>query len=119
MLSGTTPGLLDPTQRTRLLRFPGSQLSFASFHPLAASSRREGATLNINENDRPKRIVIESLANGESFWRYVPRAKWASGVQDEGVWPRDVVICGYATDHETIPSILMIFHSQRGYENVS
>jgi hypothetical protein len=100
MLSGTAPGVLDPTQRGRLLRYPGSSLSFAHFHPLAASSRREdvdaGSVASFRaELNKAKRVVIEHFANGEAHWRFVPRAKWAPGVLDEGEWPRDVNVCGW------------------------
>jgi hypothetical protein len=42
-----------------------------------------------------KRVVIETTSNGESFWRFVPRAKREEGCEDEGVWPRIIEVCGY------------------------
>ena len=41
-----------------------------------------------------KRIVIETLANGESFWRWVPRARGVQSVEEEGRFPRVIEICG-------------------------
>ncbi|KAF9230121.1 hypothetical protein BU15DRAFT_84023 [Melanogaster broomeanus] len=75
---GTQPGLLDPSQPTRLLRFPDSKLSFAAFDPRPRST--ESLT-------PPKRIVIETTPKGASFWHFVPPARLDEGVQDEGVWP--------------------------------
>ena len=42
----------------------------------------------------PKRIVVEIAANGKSTWRFVPRAKMDDGVDNEGIWPRVVDLCG-------------------------
>jgi len=51
--------------------------------------------MSINEAYyRPRRIVVETAPNGESFWRFVPKARIDEGVLDEGVWPRIVEICG-------------------------
>jgi len=99
-IAGPIPGLLDPTQAERLHRVQGSTLSFASFHPLAASASHDISNIrNLSLNDelsRPKRVVIETTpgTNGTSFWRFVPRARWDQGVENEGVWPRVVDICG-------------------------
>ncbi|TFY80984.1 hypothetical protein EWM64_g3023 [Hericium alpestre] len=95
-LDGATPGLLDPSQPSRVLRLPGSKLSFASFDPRAASAAApEIDKLSLNgELYRPKRIVIETLPNGRNYWRFVPRARWGEGVRDEGEWPREISICG-------------------------
>ncbi|KZT26725.1 hypothetical protein NEOLEDRAFT_1131729 [Neolentinus lepideus HHB14362 ss-1] len=95
----SVPGQYDPSQSGRLLRFPGSKLSFASFHPRAASAWRDALPdinkLSLNEElYRPKRVVIETTADGQSSWRFVPRAKCELGVEDEGVWPRIVDLCG-------------------------
>ncbi|KAF9244937.1 hypothetical protein BU15DRAFT_71296 [Melanogaster broomeanus] len=95
-LRGTQPGLLDPSQPSRLLRFPDSKLSFASFDPKTAlveepDTRKRNSTESLTP---PKRIVIETTPKGASFWRFVPRARLDEGVQDEGVWPRVVDICG-------------------------
>src|ERR1700676_1015315 len=101
-ISGTTPGLLDPSQPSRLLRLSTSTLSFASFDPRTAFVDDTKDFPNIanlstqNEHHRPKRIVIETTPNGVNFWRFVPRARKEHGVVvlDEGVWPRVVEICG-------------------------
>ncbi|KIK99312.1 hypothetical protein PAXRUDRAFT_132332 [Paxillus rubicundulus Ve08.2h10] len=94
-LRGTQPGLLDPSQPSRLLRFPDSKLFFSSFDPKTAlvdfPDNRKRTTENLTP---PKRIVIETTSKGASFWRFVPRARLEEGAQDEGVWPRVVDICG-------------------------
>ncbi|KAI0358482.1 hypothetical protein OH77DRAFT_1185317 [Trametes cingulata] len=96
-LQGTRPGLLDSTQPERLLRVPGSTLTFAVFDPLAAAGNT-AQTRRRKDADpaRPKRIVIETPpgGRGQSRWRFVPRARRAPGIEDEGVWPRRVIICG-------------------------
>jgi hypothetical protein len=103
-IGGTTPGILDPSQPSRLLRLPTSTLSFASFDPRTAYVNGTKGFPNVgntsveeqNEHYRPKRIVIETTPNGENFWRFVPRARTEGGVGtlDEGFWPRVVEICG-------------------------
>ncbi|KAF9232548.1 hypothetical protein BU15DRAFT_67370 [Melanogaster broomeanus] len=91
---GTQPGLLDLSQPTRLLRFPDSKLSFAAFDPKTAlveepDIRKRNSTESLTP---PKRIVIETMPKGASFWRFVPPARLDEGVQDEGVWPRCPVL---------------------------
>jgi hypothetical protein len=97
-ISGTVPGLLDPTQPERLLRLPGSRLHFAAFDPFTATARRNVGDLrrlSIKEElCRLKRIVIETSPGGDSFWRYVPNARLEDGVEDEGEWPQAINICG-------------------------
>ncbi|KAK0212673.1 hypothetical protein DFS33DRAFT_1283624 [Desarmillaria ectypa] len=97
-LSGCRPGLLDPTQPQRLLRYSTSQISFASFNPRAATSQADlpdFRKLSLHEElYNAKRVVIETNASGESFWRFVPRAHLDEGVSDEGTWPRVVNLCG-------------------------
>ncbi|KAG1808170.1 uncharacterized protein BJ212DRAFT_1485119 [Suillus subaureus] len=97
-IRGTQPGLLDPTQPSRLLRAPDSRLSFASFDPrtaLAGEDIPDLHKLSIGEDlPPPKRIVIETTPKGTSFWRFVPKARLDGGVRDEGFWPRVVEICG-------------------------
>ncbi|EAU91662.2 hypothetical protein CC1G_09344 [Coprinopsis cinerea okayama7 len=96
--AGSTPGALDPSQRDRILREPGSRLYFAAFDPLTAGG--QGASLDFRkmslseEQYRPKRVVIEVFPNGQSTWRFVPRAKLDDGVIEEGFWPRVIDICG-------------------------
>ena len=92
-LSGPHPGQLDQTQPSRLLRHPDAKFFFASFHPLTASNAQpyhahEGSSM-------PRRIVIETHPSGSSQWRFVPRARLAEGVSDEGTWPRLVDFLGY------------------------
>ena len=97
-IRGTQPGLLDPSQPSRLLRFPGSKLFFSSFDPKTArvdDKQLDIRGLNITDAlPPPKRVVIETSPKGASFWRFVPRAHLAQGVQDEGLWPRLIDICG-------------------------
>lgn len=98
IIRGTEPGLLDPTQPSRLLRAPDSTLSFASFDPrtaLAGEDIPDLHKLSIREDlPPPKRIVIETTPKGRSFWRFVPKARLDGGARDEGFWPRVVEICG-------------------------
>lgn len=96
-LHGTRPGVIDSSQPARLLRVPGSTLSFAVFDPLtAASSGTHARKRHDPEPVRPKRIVIETPPGGRGTgrWRFVPRARRAPGVEDEGVWPRRIIIDG-------------------------
>ncbi|KAG1716400.1 hypothetical protein ID866_752 [Astraeus odoratus] len=97
-IRGTKPGLLDPSQKSRLLRFPDSELLFASFDPKTAFvDHIEPDIRKLNINDGllpPKRVVIEATPKGACFWRFVPRARLEDGVQDEGLWPRLIDICG-------------------------
>ncbi|KAI9463658.1 hypothetical protein BJY52DRAFT_1202938 [Lactarius psammicola] len=91
-LSGPHPGQLDKTQPLRVLRHPDARLSFASFHPQTASNV---PPYNPHEgSSNPKRIVIETHPGGFSHWRFVPRARLAEGVSDEGSWPRLVDVLG-------------------------
>ena len=96
ILRGTQPGLLDPSQPSRLLRFPDSKLSFASFDPKTALPEESSSQKSNNSSTLapPKRIVIETTSKGVSSWRFVPRARLEEGAQDEGVWPRAIDICG-------------------------
>ncbi|TFK75437.1 hypothetical protein BDN72DRAFT_757762 [Pluteus cervinus] len=96
-ISGSNPGLLDPTQPSRLLRVPGSTLSFAHFDPRTATApKAEDITkLSIHEElYRPKRIVLETTPTGGCSWRFVPNARRDDGVPDEGDWPRQIELCG-------------------------
>ncbi|KAG1734715.1 uncharacterized protein EDB91DRAFT_1146477 [Suillus paluster] len=98
VIRGTEPGLIDPTQPSRLLRSPDSRLSFASFDPrtaLAGEDVPDLRKLSIDDDlPPPKRIVIETTPKGTSFWRFVPKARLDEGVRDEGFWPRVVELCG-------------------------
>jgi hypothetical protein len=97
-LEGTEPGVLDRTQRSRLLRRQNSTLSFASFDPYVATPRDPAADisgLSLDEEQcRPKRIVIENVPGHGSFWRWVPSARKQEGVDDEGIFPRLIEVCG-------------------------
>lgn len=91
-LLGPHPGQLDQTQPSRVLRHPDARLLFASFHPLTASNVRPYHAHD--GSSKPKRIVIEMHPSGLSHWRFVPRARLAEGVVDEGSWPRLVDFLG-------------------------
>ncbi|KAF9012323.1 hypothetical protein BDQ17DRAFT_1537204 [Cyathus striatus] len=96
-ISGSAPGALDSTQMERLLRVPGARLTFAVFDPRVAIAQDmpDMRKLSIKEElYRPKRVVIETFPTGESFWRFVPSARKAEGVVDEGTWPRHIELCG-------------------------
>src|SRR5262245_37890111 len=86
-INGQIPGLLDPSQPSRLLRVPNSKLSFATFDPRTATSDKGVPDLRklsiSDELYRPKRVVIETTPNGSSFWRFVPKANREDGVTDE------------------------------------
>ena len=120
-LHGCKPGLLDPTQPARILRYPNSTLSFAAFDPLAASGNAHPRKRTPDADPaRPKRIVIETTPGNRvpSKWRFVPRARRAPdtpGLEDEGVWPRLVMICGcvlLSLVALTSPDFLCINHSE-------
>lgn len=95
---GSQPGVLDPSQPGRLLHFSSSQLSFASFDSRTASAGSDLPDLrklSLQEQlNTAKRVVIETTPQGESFWRFVPKARRDEGVADEGVWPRCINLCG-------------------------
>jgi len=97
-ISGTIPGAIDPSQPARLLRLSNSRLLFARFDPLTATAANDTPNVrNMSIDDtqyRPKRIVLEITPTGESFWRFVPKARLEEGVIDEGAWPRIIEICG-------------------------
>lgn len=84
----------------RISRIPGSVITFASFDPTTASStvdESEAAMRKLSLNEelcRPKRIVIETSPEGRSTWRFVPKARCEEGVENEGMWPRVVDVCG-------------------------
>ncbi|TCD71240.1 hypothetical protein EIP91_011718 [Steccherinum ochraceum] len=97
-LMGSIVGLLDNSQKDRVLSAPDSTLTFATFHPLTASGRRgDDDTRRLSAKtqlDHSKRIVIETLANGQTFFRWVPRARGVDSVSEEGQFPRKILILG-------------------------
>lgn len=96
-LMGTTVGLMDDSQKNRVLSTPNSVLSFSTFHPLTASGRQMDGRHKLSARtqlDNAKRIVIETLATGETFWRWVPRARGVSNASEEGTFPRRVLVGG-------------------------
>ncbi|THH31784.1 hypothetical protein EUX98_g2384 [Antrodiella citrinella] len=96
-LMGTIVGLMDDSQKDRVLSTPDSFLSFSTFHPLTASGRQADGRQKLSAKtqlDNAKRIVIETLATGETFWRWVPRARGVRNASEEGKFPRKVSVCG-------------------------
>jgi hypothetical protein len=112
-LFGPHSGQLDNTQPSRVLRHPDAKLSFSSFHPLTASNV---PPYNAHQgSSNPKRIVIETLPGGYSHWRFVPRARLAEGVSDEGVWPRLVEVLGYIASVMSCSGLLTCISLQKPY----
>jgi hypothetical protein len=96
VLMGPKPGLLDATQPGRLLLDSGSSLLFATLDPRLAHT---SVVDSMSKNGKYKlsgRIMIETLANGNIFWCFVPLSNLAIGLSDEGQWPRLVNHCRYA-----------------------
>ena len=99
-VSGTCPGVLDPTQPSRILQTQASVLSFASYEPRTATSEQIPDFSNLSldadhpERCRPKRIVIETIPDKGIFWRFVPNAFREQYVEEEGTFPRLIKICG-------------------------
>lgn len=95
-LLGSVVGLLDDGQKERVLSAPDSMLTFATFHPMTASGRRgDDDTRRLSAKtqlDHSKRIVIETLAGGQTFFRWVPRARGVDSVSEEGQFPRKILI---------------------------
>lgn len=95
-ISGCRPGQLDSTQPQRLLRHPSARLSFASFDPHTVAPLQDPSPANAAERIKQsgsRRVVFENFPNGSSSWRFVPNPHF-EGVDEEGVWPRVVDICG-------------------------
>ncbi|KAI6143048.1 hypothetical protein BKA82DRAFT_28842 [Pisolithus tinctorius] len=76
-IRGTQPGLLDPSQPSRLLHFPDANLHFTSFDPKTALVDRQ-------EPDMRKLNIPDIL----------PPPKRVEGTQDKGFWPRPVILNG-------------------------
>ena len=103
-ITGSTPGLLDASQLSRLVGVAGSSFTFASYDQGAVSSRTkvhqsessESGILDVERLCRlvHKRIVIETSPDGISKWRFVPPAKLEDGAVDDNIWPKVVEICG-------------------------
>ncbi|KAL0578203.1 hypothetical protein V5O48_003778 [Marasmius crinis-equi] len=93
MLSGTVPGLLDPSQKRRILRHPSSQIFFASFDPRTAAPDYQTSIFDTDIHRR-RRIVLEVICNHTLTWRFVPSASLDQAATNEGAWPRLVEICG-------------------------
>ncbi|EJD03099.1 uncharacterized protein FOMMEDRAFT_146791 [Fomitiporia mediterranea MF3/22] len=99
--ASTSVPLHDATGTTwsKVARHTRSTIRFASFDPATASGDHTNASafrkLTLNEElCRPKRVVIETAPDGRSTWRFVPNARREDGVENEGIWPRVVDVCG-------------------------
>jgi hypothetical protein len=110
--TGTVPGKLDPNQPSRVLHDTENSLSFAIYD--AHTARNDLDDSQMPDLDNPsvrdelckgRRIVIETTPSGDSTWRYVPRAHLLHGVQDEGIFPRLVIYCGYVSFLSSLLSI--------------
>jgi hypothetical protein len=95
---GPVPGILDPSQKGRILTDEHSTLIFSAFDPSTAGGHEANLNrlrkVNLNEQSAPKRIVVEVTRTGQSTWRFVPSARREEGVENEGNWPRVIDICG-------------------------
>jgi hypothetical protein len=79
----------------KLCKFPGSRLIFANYDPGSDVHVSAFDRLSLQERaNRSTRIAVEIPPNGACIWRFVPRANWEEGVRDEGIWPRQVNVCG-------------------------
>ena len=114
-LLGSHPGQRDQTQPLRVLRHPDARLLFASFHPLTASNVHHAH----DESSKPKRIVIEMHPSGLSHWRFVPRARLAEGVADEGSWPRLVDFLGCVAFVASRCNLLICVHPSETLSHVT
>jgi hypothetical protein len=99
IVTGTVPGVLDPSQSSRILRHSSNILTFASFDPHTARGQSTFAdigklSLAEDSGSTARRVVIESTPSGKFHWRFVPKANKEDGCIDEGTWPRIIDICG-------------------------
>ncbi|RDX44264.1 hypothetical protein OH76DRAFT_1487217 [Lentinus brumalis] len=92
-LGGVMPGMLDPSQPSRILIHPSASLHFATFDPLTGRGQGNPA-VDAPAVGFPKRIVVESVPGVGNRWCFVPAARLAPGVWSEGIFPRFVMICG-------------------------
>jgi len=84
----------DRSQRDRILSHPSSVLSFATYHhemALEYDWQPDG-------NFASEGIAIETLANGEQRWRWVPPAHGVQKTSEEGRFPRKVLRFGKLTE---------------------
>lgn len=91
LLTGSVPGVLDPTQLERILAHSEAKLTFATFDTGVASGPRSDD--HVPQATAP-RIVIETTPDKPTLWRFVPPARREAGVLDEGKWPRIVLFAG-------------------------
>ncbi|PCH43117.1 hypothetical protein WOLCODRAFT_153178 [Wolfiporia cocos MD-104 SS10] len=96
-IAGSKPGVLDPSQRDRLLGGRGSTLSFAYQHASTASESLV-APLPPEALAQSRVFVIETIGQEQTLCREVPGAILGPGIESEepSRWPRTVYICGYA-----------------------
>ncbi|KZV87408.1 hypothetical protein EXIGLDRAFT_652230 [Exidia glandulosa HHB12029] len=98
-VTGTQPGVLDPSQTQRVLRSkPGmSTLAFAEYDDAGVQPPQAAGPLNELFNTlHTRRVAVETSSDGKMHWRLVPCAQ-LRGVRDEGEWPRTVNFLGQET----------------------
>ena len=117
VLTGSSVGVLDHTQSSRILNSPTSSLSFATFHPYAGSAASSTACCLLPSCSG--RIIVETLSDGSSVWRPIPLAVGASSLSDEGSWPRLINICGYVSSKHLCCVNLFLTHKPRYLVNCS
>lgn len=99
-IAGSTPGVFDSSQTSRVVQIAGSTLTFATFDQSLRSGNFKDQSenliddLNVERICRSRRIVVETSQDGISTWRFVPYAILENGVNDDGLWPRIINICG-------------------------
>jgi hypothetical protein len=100
VVDDSQPGILDPSQRSRLLRCATNHLLFATFDENTAHAilpDTDTAGRDKRASNLPKRrIVVEfDAATCRYTWRFVPSARVDTELKgDEGTWPRLVDFCG-------------------------
>lgn len=93
-ISGPVPGVLDPTQPSRILRHESSILAFLTYDPCTAGGRGQFYKAAQSRELLAQRVVAEQIPGEFPTWKFVPSARRDTGLEDEGVWPRIVNICG-------------------------
>lgn len=79
---GAVPGILDPSQKGRILSSLNSEFYLSA--PSTASSLHAATRLAVEVNPLTR----------QSRWTHVPPARRDEGIQNEGMWPREVDLCG-------------------------
>lgn len=103
-ISGPAPGVLDPSQPGRILRHVCSTLAFLSYDPYTASGMGDAFKHDCQDVFLSQRVVAELIPGQPPTWKFIPSARRAPGIEDEGIWPRVVNICGYEINHTCTPN---------------